>query len=148
MASPTVRIVLDTNVVVSALLWEGTPYALLQAIRAVPTARLFAAERLIAELTDVLGRPGCARRLAMIGRSARDLIEDYLSVIEIVDSQPMPSTTRDPNDDHVLGCGLTANAQMIVTGDRDLLMLHPFRAIQILSPAEALKSIAQMQTAR
>lgn len=138
------RIVLDTNVVVSGLLWEGTPYALLRAIRAVPTARLFAAESLIAELTDVLARPGCARRLGLIGRSARDLVEDYLSIVEIVAPQPIAPTARDPDDDRVLGCALAARAQLIVSGDLDLLTLHPYHHITILAPAEALRHIEQI----
>ncbi len=43
--------------------------------------------------------------------------------------------SRDPNDDHVLGCAIAASAKVIVTGDKDLLSLHPFRGIAIVTPA-------------
>ncbi len=46
--------------------------------------------------------------------------------------------SRDPNDDHILGCALAAGAQILVTGDRDLLELHPFRGISIATPAQFL----------
>lgn len=46
--------------------------------------------------------------------------------------------SRDPDDDHVLSCALGAQAQAIVTGDQDLLALHPFRGVEILAPADFL----------
>jgi predicted nucleic acid-binding protein len=45
---------------------------------------------------------------------------------------------RDPEDDHILACTLTAGADIIVTGDHDLLVLHPFRGVDIVTPAEFL----------
>ena len=45
---------------------------------------------------------------------------------------------RDPDDDAILACALEAQAQAVITGDRDLLVLHPFRGIAILTPAEFL----------
>lgn len=49
---------------------------------------------------------------------------------------PAPvQVSRDPNDDHVLGCAVAAGAQVLVTGDKDLLTLHPFRGVAIVTPA-------------
>ena len=48
--------------------------------------------------------------------------------------------SRDRNDDHILGCALAAGAQILVTGDKDLLELHPFRGIAILAPARFLEA--------
>ncbi|MBS0600777.1 MAG: putative toxin-antitoxin system toxin component, PIN family, partial [Proteobacteria bacterium] len=63
------RIVLDTSVVLSALLWRGTPYHLLSAISQRPELRLYNTA-LLEKLADVLARPTANRRLTLIGRSA------------------------------------------------------------------------------
>ena len=49
---------------------------------------------------------------------------------------------RDPDDDIVLACALAANVSMIVTGDNDLLVLHPWQGIEIVKPAEALQQLS------
>lgn len=64
------RIVLDTNIVVSALLWGGTPYRLFEILRQQPNLQLFSSLPLLEELAGVLTRPSVASRLALIGREA------------------------------------------------------------------------------
>lgn len=59
------RIVLDTNVVLSALLWRGTPYRLLDAIRLRGEIRLITSPALLSELADVLSRASLAQRLTV-----------------------------------------------------------------------------------
>jgi putative PIN family toxin of toxin-antitoxin system len=71
-----VRIVLDTNVALSALLWRGTPYALLEAIKQRQHTQLFVSPTLLEELGEVLNRPMSARRLALIGRAAHEVLAD------------------------------------------------------------------------
>jgi putative PIN family toxin of toxin-antitoxin system len=133
-----VRIVLDTNIVMSALLWRGPPYQLLRAIREQPAVQLCSSPALLAELTDVLTRPAASRQLAHIGATALHLIADYIESIELHEPTDIPRIARDPDDDHVLACALAANAQLIVSGDRDLLELGIFRQIPILAAREAL----------
>ena len=68
-----VRIVLDTNIAVSALLWRGTPYRLFEIIRPTDDVQLVGSEALLAELAelaDVLARPSVSKRLAIVGRTA------------------------------------------------------------------------------
>ena len=67
------RIVLDTNVAFSALLWRGPPYRLLEAIRQREQSQLFASAVLLVELGEVLIRPAAAKRLAIIGRAAHEV---------------------------------------------------------------------------
>ncbi len=55
--------------------------------------------------------------------------------------EPLPPTSRDPDDDHVLGAALAAQAGLIVTRDQDLLALDPFRGIRILAAREAISTI-------
>ncbi len=61
------RIVLDTNVVLSALLWRGTPHHLLAAIGQRSSIQLYSSTALLEELADVLTRPSATKRLALIG---------------------------------------------------------------------------------
>ncbi len=136
------RIVLDTNLVFSALLWRGATHRLLSSLRSHPAAQLFSSPTLLEELSEVLIRPAATRQLALIGRSPRDVLADYLAIIELVEPQPLPQPVcRDPDDDQVLACALTAAADLIVSGDRDLLALGPFGDIRILSPTEALAAL-------
>jgi uncharacterized protein len=58
---------------------------------------------------------------------------------EVIDPPPLPQPVcRDPNDDMVLALALAAQVDLIVSGDNDLLVLHPFEGIPIFSPADAL----------
>jgi predicted nucleic acid-binding protein len=61
------RIILDTNVVMSALLWRGTPYRLLEAIQHRPSLQLFSSTALLEDFTGILTRRAATQRLAMIG---------------------------------------------------------------------------------
>ena len=134
------RIVLDTNVVLSALLWRGTPYALLQAIRQHQHAQLFASPVLLEELGEILTRPAAARRLALIDRAAHEVLVDYYDAVEIVTPLSTPSVVAaDPDDDHVVAAAVAAGADLLISGDRHLLALGAHANIRIVSPAEAIR---------
>jgi putative PIN family toxin of toxin-antitoxin system len=131
------RYVLDANVVVSALLFyesvPGQAFARAQAEGAILISR-----DLVVELNDVLSREKFDR---YVTREEREGFLDALiresTLVEITESL---NVCRDPKDNHVLELALSGKASLIVTGDRDLLALHPFRSILILSPAEFLQT--------
>jgi putative PIN family toxin of toxin-antitoxin system len=134
-----VRVVLDTNVVVSGVLWRGTPYRLLEKMRnQYPRLKIYSSTVLLDELTDVFIRPYFSGRLAQIGKTAREVLTDYVELVELVEPMEVPRIVRDPDDNHVLACALAARAELIVSGDRDLLDLGTFRDVRILNPSEAL----------
>lgn len=135
------RIVLDTNVVMSALLWRGSPYRLLETIRQHPRLQLYSSPVLLEELADVLTRPSASKQLSAIGKAARDVLPDYIAAIELVEPAELPRVVRDPDDDHVLACALEARADLIVSGDKDLLVLGTYQDILIVSAAEALHRV-------
>lgn len=138
------RIVLDTNVVVSALLWRGTAYRLVEAIKAQPEAALFSRAALLEELADVLHRPQHSKQFALVGRSAAGLLVDYAEAVEVVVPQALPApVSRDPEDDHVIACALAAQADIIVSGDRDLIEIKQRQGIEIVSTALAIERVAQ-----
>ncbi|MCW5619571.1 MAG: putative toxin-antitoxin system toxin component, PIN family [Burkholderiales bacterium] len=130
----------DTNVVVSAFLWGGTPRKVLDAARG-GTIVLFTSPALIAELEEVLGREQFARRIAQAGSSVAGMTGDYLALAHLVRPTARPLVARDPDDDHVLACALAAHADLIVSGDRDLLDLKRYQDIEIVSAAAALERI-------
>lgn len=63
------RLVLDTNVVFSALLWRGTPYRLLEAIKRKSGIQLYSSAVLLEELEEVLTRPSASKRLGAIDKT-------------------------------------------------------------------------------
>lgn len=137
------RIVLDTNVVLSALLWRGTPHHLLATIGQRSSIQLYSSTALLEELADVLTRPSATKRLALIGRSAREVLADYVEAIELVEPANVPRVVvGDVDDDQVIAAAVAARADLIVSGDRKhLLPLGSHQGIDIVDAAEAARRI-------
>lgn len=136
------RLVLDTNVVTSALLWRGAPYQLLQTIRQRSALQLCCSAALLDELADVLTRQSLSRQLAVIGKQASDVLLDYTSAVQLINAAPLAQPVcRDPDDDEVLALALAAQADLIISGDQDLLVLGQFENIPIVSARFALERL-------
>ena len=137
------RLLLDTNVVVSALLWRGTPYRLLAAIRERGDVQLVASMALLDEFADVLARPFAAQRLAMIGRTVRDVVADYVALVELVEPANVPRVVLgDVDDDQVIAAAVAARVDLIVSGDRrHLLPIGSHDGIAIVDAGEAVRRI-------
>lgn len=137
------RIVIDTNVVLAGLLWRGPPYSLLAQVGKTPGMQLFSSQALLDELADVLMRPSPTKRLNQINLTAHSVLADYVRAVTVLQPQPLPQPVcRDPDDDEVLALALLAQADVIVSGDNDLLVLQSFMGIPIVTAAQALQSIA------
>jgi putative PIN family toxin of toxin-antitoxin system len=136
-----VRIVADTNVIVSAFLWGGTPRRVLDAVEA-GDFELYTSRALISELEDVLSRAKFAERLGRTRVGAAFLLARYTQLATpITTAETNVPGLRDRRDAAVIACGLAARAELIVSGDRDLLVLKDFQDIRIVSAAEALSII-------
>jgi putative PIN family toxin of toxin-antitoxin system len=132
------RLVLDTNVVVSATLWRGATYQFLELVRQQSDSiRVFASAPLLTELADVLVRPAMSQRLAAISRNAADVLGDYAALVEIVEPVALQGAAPDPDDDVVVATALAARADFIVTGDKGLLGVGRFGQVKIISVADA-----------
>jgi putative PIN family toxin of toxin-antitoxin system len=136
------RLVLDTNVVASALLWDGSPRQLLRAGRG-GDAILFTSAPLLAELTDILSRPKFAKKIAASLLSVDQLVDLYAELVALVRPTPVPRLAPDPDDDVVIGTALAAKAKFIVTGDRALLSVAEYEGGRIISVTEALDAVAR-----
>src|SRR5215213_7842854 len=117
------RTVPDTNIVVSGLLWRGNPRRVLDAARD-GIIEILTSPALLEELEDVLNREKFAARLKAAGVTAQELVEGYAALATVVDAAPIePVIIRDPDDDAVLACAIAAEAEIIASGDDDLLSL-------------------------
>ena len=136
------RAVLDTNVLLSGLLWHGAPHALLERVRD-SALTLVSSPALLAELTEVIGRPKFDSVLARSQTSQASVLAEFRQLAEILDPPPLSRPVcRDPDDDALLALAIAAQADLIVSGDKDLLALGSYDAIPILTPAQALQRIA------
>lgn len=135
------RIVTDTNIVVSAFLCGGTPRRFLEAARR-GQVKLYTSRALIEELERVLTRDKFAALLRQSRFSAAYLISRYTKLAQSIAVAPIePVIAADPDDDAVLACALAARADLVVSGDRHLLDLKQYRDIPIVSVTEALRRI-------
>ena len=133
--------VIDTNVLLSALLWRNTPYALLEEARN-GVVTLISSPALLAELAEVLERPKFDVILAKSDTSRAQLFANVRLLAEVIDPPPLAQPVcRDPDDDAVLALALAALADLIVSGDDDLLTLVTFGGIPIVTPAQALERL-------
>ena len=136
-----VRIVVDTNIVVSGLIWHGAPRRVLDTARA-GTITLFTSTELLAELEDVLRRPKFALLIARVPTTSDELIASYRALATVVIAPPLPvAVADDPDDDAVLACAVAAQAQAIVSGDDDLLRLDTYQGIAILTAPTLLARV-------
>ncbi len=137
------RIVIDTNLLVSGVISAGLPRQLVDAAKA-GEFELCTSEVLLAEFLDVIARGKFAARLAQAGLTPSAVVQD-LRALAVVFS---PTTVAhvvltDPDDDHVLAAALTGAADLIASGDkRDLLPLGSYQGIPIVTAKEALERIA------
>lgn len=135
------RLVLDTNVVISAFMAQGVPYELMQIVLRKHIS-IYTSDELLDELKVVLNRKKIASKLMQLQRHPDEIIRKFERISSVIAAPPpYPQIARDPNDDMVLACAIAAQANAIVTGDNDLLVLKQHHRIQILRPRQALQKL-------
>jgi putative PIN family toxin of toxin-antitoxin system len=133
-----VRAVVDTNVLLSGLIWHGAPHALLEQIRA-GVVTLVSSPALIAELAEVIDREKFRTVLARSNTVPARMLAEVRLLAEILVPPPLlHAVSRDPDDDAVLALAAAAQPDLIITGDRDLLALGTYVGLPIVTPAQAL----------
>ncbi len=129
------RVVIDTNVFVSGVLSStSAPARCVEAV--VSSGQLVATEATLKELFERLLSPKFDPYLTRARRE--ELLSRLVSVVEIIEVVQQVRACRDPHDDKLLEAAVNGRAGVIITGDKHLLELHPFRGIAILGPSEHL----------
>lgn len=132
------RVVLDTNVVVSALLFRGATGGL-HTIWKSGGLTLLVSDPTLAELVRVLAYPKFRLTADVITRL---VVTEVLPFTERVVPTREPKACRDPSDDEFLWAARDGGAEMLVTGDPDLLPLRPaWSGVRILTVAESLHAL-------
>jgi uncharacterized protein len=136
------RLVFDTNIVVSALLWQGAPMRLLQLAIEQDPVKLFTSEQMLDELHNTLSYSKFATRIASRGSSVEELVGFYKVLAETIVPAPIQALVpRDKDDDMVVATAIGAFAHAIVSGDRDLTELEHVADIAVLQVWEATELI-------
>jgi putative PIN family toxin of toxin-antitoxin system len=145
---PPLRLVLDTNVVVAGLLWNGPPRRLLQA--AIDgEVDLFSSAVLLGELANTLGYTKFTKRIESFGTSIAALAAQYAALVSLVAPASVPRVAaNDADDDHVIAAAVAARAELIVTGDRrHLLPIGTHQGIAIVTAREVVDRLdARLKT--
>jgi putative PIN family toxin of toxin-antitoxin system len=126
-------VVLDTSVWVSALEFGGTPERALK--QAILVDRLAISDYILDEVLQIMtGKFGHDA-----AELARELRHNFLQdTIQTITKGSVKDVCRDPYDDAIIECAVAARAQLLISGDKDLLALGSYRRIQIVTPAEYL----------
>ena len=141
-ADSVLRVVIDTNVLLSGLLWHGAPHVLLERVRA-GTLGLVSSPAILGELENVIARPKFDVILARSNTSREIALAELRQLAEVIEPPRLDTPVcRDPDDDAVLALALAAQVDLIVSGDDDLIAITRFQGIPISTPAQVNERIA------
>jgi len=130
------RFVFDVNVIISAVLLPGSkPESALR--KAQDLGELLVSESIWLELEQVLARPKFNRYITLEERN--DFLVDLSETVQFIKVTEQINECRDPKDNKYLELAVSGKAECIVTGDDDLLVLNPWRGIEILTIQEFLE---------
>lgn len=126
------RLVFDTNVLFAAYISRGTCARLYE--RALAMAAVVTSEAILREFEEKL-----VKKAKVEADKAARICAEVASTSAVVRFDPLPKPVcRDPDDDAILATAIAARADMLVTGDQDLLVIATYCGIPIVTPAECL----------
>lgn len=129
-------VVLDTNIFISAVFWEGKPYILVK--KAINQEIIvFISNYIIDEIRKVL-----VRDFNLEKQEIEDIVNAVLYFTHLIEPKESVTVIKDdPKDDKILDCAVACNADFIVSQDNHLLKLKEFRGIKIVTPKDFLELI-------
>lgn len=134
-----IRVVLDTNVLVSALLWRKRSWEIFQ-LASLGKIIICTSREILEEFSRVLFYPHISLQIQKIGKTPFSVTEELLTTSAYYANTPKISEIReDPSDNAILSCAVAAEPDYIISGDKHLLELKSFRGIPVLTPAQFLK---------
>jgi len=126
------KIVLDTNVLISATFWEGNESKIIKKAEN-GEIQIFTSSGILDEFEDVLLRDEFELKIDEMGKTVEEIIEKLVSIAIVVEPKKVVDVVRhDPDDNKILECAIEAEADYIISGDRHLLDLKEFEHIKII----------------
>lgn len=136
------RLLLDTNIIVSGLLWNGAPRILLKLAADNDAIALFTSDILMTELRNTLSYRKFAKRLESADLTVDNAVTLYRDISQIVEPEIIGRVVpKDADDDDVVAAALGARAHAIVSGDHHLTEMEHAAGIAILRAADAIRLI-------
>ena len=131
------RVVIDTNILISAIFWPGKPKQLLNQVRRKEVT-FVTSDVLLTELREVLTRRDKPFKLSE--QEAQRILATVRELAEVVQPRSLVSICRDEPDNRVLESAVDGRADCIITGDKHLLNLQSFEGIKIVTVTDFLKT--------
>ncbi len=142
VSSERKRVVVDSNVLISAALYPDSPAALAY-VAAAFHCDLYASDETLAELHQVLMRDKFDRYFALGGPTRERFLSDYRALVQLAEITEVATDCPDPKDNAFLSLALSIRADFLISGDRKhLLPMHPYRGTAILSCEQFLRTLA------
>jgi putative PIN family toxin of toxin-antitoxin system len=129
------KVVLDTNVLISAVLFGGNPRSILEAALS-GAIEISVSESIIQEFQTVLSRP----RFGLTAQFVQNVVAELTALAEwVTPDKHHQVVTEDLSDNLVLDCAIAAGAQYLVTGDAHLLQIQSYQEVTIITPQDLLQ---------
>ncbi|MCK5283311.1 MAG: putative toxin-antitoxin system toxin component, PIN family [Nanoarchaeota archaeon] len=128
------KVVLDTNVFISSIFWQGNPYHIVRKV-INKEITVFISDDIITEIKRVLSRD-----FELAKQEISDIIDSIaMFTYFIAPKEKIDVIKDDPTDNTILGCAIASDSKVIVSQDKHLLKLKKFRDVVILNPDEFLR---------
>lgn len=131
------RLVFDTNTLISGLLLPDSQPAL-AVKKGLHEGKIIVSGSTLNELAEVISRAKFNRYVSLENR--KEYFRYFGRVVEKIEVIRKIKSCRDPKDNKFLEVAINGQAKIIITGDKDLLILHPYQSIQIITPTQYLNN--------
>jgi uncharacterized protein len=132
------RVVIDTNVWISGLLWKGAPWKILRLVDALQI-KTWATASMLKELENTLAYPRLQPRLLELKLEIADLLAYVVDSIILIELDRVEAIVKaDPDDDVFVNCADAVSAQYLISGNKHLLNLKQWRSVLMVSPQDFL----------
>lgn len=128
-----IRVVLDTNILISSIFWKGNPYEVVRR-GLLREYRLVTSAEILDEAVNKL-----RHKFRFPEESIQELVDILLACCHVVEPTSKFDVVRDKSDNKIIECAFDSKADHIVTGDPDLLDLKEFKGIRIVTAKEFLE---------
>ena len=127
------KVVLDTNIWLSGIFWRGNPYKIIK-LAEQKKIEIFITNAILEELVDVLNKEiKFQKHMKNLGYDIEQLIGSILNITKLTSpKERLNIIKQDPDDNRILECAVSSNADYIISGDKHLLSLKEFEGIEII----------------